>query len=217
MKFLHSISRKRLVDCQRKKKKKKKSGKKVMRLGHNQLWESRKRSFGSIRKSIPALSFPGWSRGSGVGAAAPTLAGQEASCCNSRCAPAEGSSHQGKKVSRESASHGKEGRKKARKLPGFSAFWLLLGEAPPERGGSFHLCVHPSIHPSIGLFLAGAACCAAQCLEEQRVRSDLGKKAHTESLKLRAGGRRETSMMGSLVRLRGGTWHSKTSWFLEGM
>lgn len=86
-------------------------------------------------------------------------------CCNSRCSPAEGSSHQGKKPRGEFASHGKVRQNTAWKQLDSAAPRVRLGQGTesPERGRSlyfllsfslsFFLPTYVSIYAFIRLFM----------------------------------------------------------------
>lgn len=85
-------------------------------------------------------------------------------CCKTCCAPAEGSRHQGKKPSRESASHEKEVLKTAWKQPGSASAGSSRAGSSGDRqvSLSIYLFIRLSIHSSIYL-LASLSTGADSC------------------------------------------------------
>lgn len=127
----------------------------MMGLGHSQIWASITCIFKSTSNWVPPC--PAWFAQNGVGAAGlellsrPWLGRRGILCCKTLSAPAEGSRHQGKKPSRESASHEKEVLKTAWKQPGSAATGSSRAGSSGDRQVSFsiYLSIRLSIHPSI--------------------------------------------------------------------
>lgn len=175
-----------------------------MGLGHRQPWASITRSFKSTSNWVqpcPALVCPGWSRGSGAGAAVPSLAGTGYSAAK----PAARRRRAAATRERNRAVNLQVMKRKCWKRLGNNRAphqLVRLGQGPPETGRSLYLfiysSVYPSIHPSIYWRPCPQELTPVSCLvadgEEHTLRST--KQAQIESFRLRVWGWREMGITG---------------------